>query len=304
MLTHIPWHEIHPSPSNPRRRFDEASLAELAASIREQGILQPVIVRRSSSFGMPFRYELVCGERRYRACLQAGVVELACIVRDLSDEQVIELQLTENDQRSGVTPLEEADAIVALASRFSRSPESIADKLGRPVEYVRRRLLLGDLIEDLRVLLDEERIGIGSAEMLASLPAEMQGELRAELRPDATHWNGTVKTWTRRDVAVLIARASRELARAPWALDDEALGPHACTVCPHRSSCQPSLLGDLPEGDRCLDAECWAQKTEAWVAAARASGVTVLEGEDAEKAVRYGSGFREQDLGKWVEREY
>lgn len=293
---------IDESPLNPRKKFDETALDELAGSIREQGVLQPLTVRPAGD-----RYELVIGARRLRASKLAGLDEVPVTVRELADDQVLEIMLVENDQRCPVSPIEEADAIGRLHREFHRNPDAIADRLGRSVDYVRRRLKLVDLIAPLRELLDEERIGLGSAELLASLPFGLQEELAAsDLSVDTADWHGEPVSWSASLVRQYIEKASRQLNRAPWELSAD-MAPHPCSECQMRSGAQLDLVDVWTDDeDRCLDAACWSSKMTAWVELQRDAGVEVLEGEDAQKAAeRYGrtTSIRPADYAEWIDGE-
>ena len=128
---------IDPSPTNPRKTFDEQKLQELAASIKGKGLLQEVTVRPKGE-----RYELVFGERRWRASKIAGLTEIDVKVRDLNDAQVIELQIIENCQRDDVPPLEEAEGFKMLHEQHGYSVQDLVSKTGRTEKYVRSRLKL------------------------------------------------------------------------------------------------------------------------------------------------------------------
>src|SRR5215470_9123425 len=125
-ITEIPLELIDPNPFQPRRTFSEHSLKELASSIRSTGVVQPVLLRRANQD----RYQLVAGERRWRAARLAGIVAVPAVVRELSDQDALELALTENLLREDLNPLEVARAYAALQSQFQVSHEDIAAKLG------------------------------------------------------------------------------------------------------------------------------------------------------------------------------
>ena len=164
--------ELYPSPSNPRKHF--AGLAELSLSITRKGVQIPLIVReRETAQG---RYEVVDGERRYRAAQLAGVQFVPAILRDLSDAEVLELQIENALQRDDLTPLEEARGFKALiASNPAKySAAYIADRISRSERFVVDRMRLLDLVPELQALLDQERIGVAHAELLAKLTPEDQ----------------------------------------------------------------------------------------------------------------------------------
>lgn len=149
-VQHIPLGRIRPNPQQPRRSFDEEGLAELAASIRSCGILQPLTVRRAGE-----GYELVAGERRLRAARIAGLREVPCLVAQVGEEDSALLALMENLQRRDLDCWEEAQAIARLISRYGLSQEEAARRLGRAQPTVANKLRLLRLPEDVRALLRE-----------------------------------------------------------------------------------------------------------------------------------------------------
>ena len=280
--------EIEPSHSNPRKSFDMEALTELSKSISRHGVLQPILLRPHPEDDRT-EYELVCGERRFRASREAGLKRIPARIEELDDAEVLEIQISENNQRRDVHPLEEADALHELVEKHGRKGVDVADKLGRPPKYVYRRLKLADLVDPLRQLLDEGRIGITTAEELGRLPADFQRELvEAELHPDTESY-GSPREWNSRQVEHLIEDHSRKIDNAPWKLDVCYNDIRMCSGCPRRSGEQPSLLDDGGDvDDRCLDGDCWDRKLEAWKES-RAHFVEndtdkeVLEDEDAEE---------------------
>lgn len=149
-VQYIPLGRIRPNPQQPRRSFDEEGLAELAASIRSCGILQPLTVRRAGE-----GYELVAGERRLRAARIAGLREVPCLVAQVGEEDSALLALMENLQRRDLDCWEEAQAIARLISRYGLSQEEAAPRLGRAQPTVANKLRLLRLPEDVRALLRE-----------------------------------------------------------------------------------------------------------------------------------------------------
>lgn len=149
-VQYIPLGRIRPNPQQPRRSFDEGGLAELAASIRSCGILQPLTVRRAGD-----GYELVAGERRLRAARIAGLREVPCLVAQVGEEDSALLALMENLQRRDLDCWEEAQAIARLISRYGLSQEEAARRLGRAQPTVANKLRLLRLPEDVRALLRE-----------------------------------------------------------------------------------------------------------------------------------------------------
>jgi ParB/RepB/Spo0J family partition protein len=191
-FTDIEIDQIAESTSNPRRRFGE--LEELATSIREQGVLEPLIVRPHAD--QMHGYELVAGARRLRAAKLAGLVDVPCLVRTLTDLQVLEIQITENLQRKDVHPLEEADAYAALMhADHAYTVEAVAARVGRSTSYVYQRLKLKDLCKPAREAFEADEITAAHAVRLARLSDEQQsdalhhcfhslfGEKKGERRP-------------------------------------------------------------------------------------------------------------------------
>jgi ParB family transcriptional regulator, chromosome partitioning protein len=139
----IPVEDIEPNPDQPRRALGD--LAELTASVREKGILEPLLVRKVGG-----RFEIIAGERRYRAALDAGLSEVPCVIRETSDAEMMELALVENLQRKDLTPFEEADGLRLLAEKYAYTNESMAEKLGKSRSSITEALSLGAMPEDVR----------------------------------------------------------------------------------------------------------------------------------------------------------
>jgi ParB family chromosome partitioning protein len=163
----LPIADINRNPRQPRSQMDQEELSELAASIRENGILQPLIVTPSDE---PGKYTLIAGERRLLAASLAGLDSVPAIVREASEQQSLELALIENVQRSNLTPLEAAEAYRQLADDFSLSHEQIAQRLGKSRVSITNTLRLLKLPEDVRQSLANGDISEGHARTLLSLP--------------------------------------------------------------------------------------------------------------------------------------
>ena len=156
--------QIHPGRFQPRRRFPDDELAELAQSIRAQGVLQPILVRRDDQG--PGGYELIAGERRWRAAQLAQLHEIPAVVRELSDREALEMALVENLQRENLTPLEEARAYQRLAGDFGHSQARIAEALGKSRSHVANMVRLLDLPDEVKRWLDEGGLTAGHARAL------------------------------------------------------------------------------------------------------------------------------------------
>ena len=175
---------IDPNPDQPRREFAEESIAQLAASIREQGVLQPVVVTPSPDG----RWRLVAGERRWRAARQAGLTSVPAIIRELTLQQQMEIALVENIQREDLNPVETALGIRALMDQYGYTQEQVAGRLGMSRPSVANFLRLLSLPEDILALLRSGQLSAGHAKVLAGVP---DSDTQRRLAMDAVSrgWN-------------------------------------------------------------------------------------------------------------------
>lgn len=300
---YIPLALIDESPTNPRKRFNEAKLAELADSIRASGVLQAVLVRPSPA--TEGRFELVCGARRFRASKLARTEGIPANVRALSDAAAFEAQLTENNQRDDVSPLEEAEAVLVLRERFLKPKHEIAVQLGHTSAWVESRLTLGRLPDVFKALLEEHAVDIGGALVLARVPEDRVESMATTIRDVHTREGRTVsRSW----IANRLAGVVHELDGAPFDTEDPTLvdAAGACTDCTKRTGAQASLFGEITDDDRCLDAACWSSKLDArWqlaVTDARRRRLPVI-GDRLPNALR-ADGYERADSSAWVVREY
>ena len=176
----LPLREIEPDPCQPRKTFDDETLAELSASIAEHGLLQPIAVRPKPSGG----YLIVAGERRWRASRMAGLTEVPVIVKDVADEQAMELALVENLQREDLDPVEEAAGIRELMTRCDLTQEQAARKLGKSRSALANSLRLLSLPETVLELLKSGFITIGHAKVVLGLPTPELQEEAAQMIAD------------------------------------------------------------------------------------------------------------------------
>lgn len=165
----VPLREIHPNPRQPRRFFDEERMAELAESIRQQGVLQPLIVRKVEQ-----GYELIVGERRLRAAHRAGLESVPVVVKEASDAQSLEMALVENIQREELTPIEEALAYRQLMEEFHLTQEEIASRVGKSRPAVTNLLRVLTLPDEVKEEVDRGRISVGHARALLTLENPQQ----------------------------------------------------------------------------------------------------------------------------------
>lgn len=177
VLKQIDVSRIRAGVYQPRRRFDEEALNELARSIAEHGILQPLVVRPVDDE----KYEIIAGERRFRAGQQAGLAKFPCVVKHYDDRQALAVALIENLQRSDLNALEVAQGLHRLAEDFSLTHESIAQLVGRSRSAVSNTLRLLELSEPVKKALGDDRIEMGHARALLSLPDAQQQAVLNEI---------------------------------------------------------------------------------------------------------------------------
>ena len=160
----LPVEAVERNPAQPRKRFDEARLEELAASIRQHGVVEPILVRREGQ-----RYRIVAGERRWRAAQRAGLKEIPALVREATDAQAFELALVENLQRADLNAIEEAEAYQALGDEHGLTQEAVAERVGKERSSVANALRLLKLPEDVRDAVRDGRLEMGHARALLGL---------------------------------------------------------------------------------------------------------------------------------------
>lgn len=173
----VPVDRLKPSPVQPRRHFDDSEIESLAASIRANGILQPLLVRPAREDADS--YEIVAGERRWRASQRAGQHEVPVIVRHMSDEEALELALVENLQREDLRPLEEASAFQQLVAEFGHTQDEVAQALGKSRSHVANTIRLLELPDAVKTLLDDGSLTAGHARALlnAQDPAALAAQV-------------------------------------------------------------------------------------------------------------------------------
>jgi ParB-like partition proteins len=185
----------------PRKTFDEAKLKELATSIEQHGVVQPIIVKKYDD-----RYKIIAGERRFRAARMAGLNEVPVIVRDLDEQEVLEVSLIENLQRENLNPIEEASAIRALMDEHDLTQEEVAKRLGKSRPAIANSVRLLALPEEIRALVLDGQLQAGHCRVLSSIPDE-QLMIKTALRAADGEWS--VRE-TEQQVASLLALKSLE----------------------------------------------------------------------------------------------
>lgn len=258
-FTYLQRYKIHPSPTNPRKRLDPKTINELAESIKQKGILEPLLVRRNSD-----GYELVCGERRWRAADIANLEIVPVIVKDLSDAEVLDIQIHENLHREDVHPLDEALGYKYLMDTVGLTITDLALKVGKSESFVHQRLKLNELCEEVQTDFLEGFLPIGHAMEIAKYSTEKQAEI---LKHCVYHWgqkdHGVYPLDTVKNN--IDNRIHLNLAKAPFSLKSTELRPDglACVTCPKRTGAHPTLF-QIEDGkkqvDNCLDKECFNTK--------------------------------------------
>lgn len=281
---------ICPSPMNPRKSFEKNALQELADNIGKQGLLQPITVRPVENSTKINRdgtvsdvpYEIVCGERRYRACSMLKMETIPCIVREMTDDEALDAMITENLQRRDVDPIEEAEAFRLLQERGA-STEDLALRFGKSQSYVSNRLRLNSLIPELRKALSCDLIPLGGAYMLSKLTEDDQKAFHKEYTEDCDD------SWSVTDISNWIGELFQNLWMAPfqngkdltetWNPKGELI--RRCKDCDCNTANHGCLFADMMTKEpRCTDSVCYERKKMVffdWVLRKEA-GRIVLEG--------------------------
>lgn len=305
----IPLSAITPSIRNVRQSFDPKALAELAASIKQVGVLQPILVRPLAPQGKQERFEIVGGERRWLAAERAGLTEIPAHIKPMSDSEALDAQLIENLQREHLHPLDEAAGFLRLADERQLNVRAIAARLGKDARYVARRLALNHLIPDAREDFRCERLELAHALELCRLAPEIQHEaLRACYE---TSWDDEVmvpdKTKPARHVLYLQNwlrdNVHLNLHHAPFLLEDARLREDGltCIDCPQRTGRDKALFADIKESDTCLNPFCFQAKVQSYLGL-RQTEVTAKQGKPAALlSTQYSA---TQDAGEALGRNY
>ncbi|KRM96805.1 chromosome partitioning protein, DNA-binding protein [Liquorilactobacillus aquaticus DSM 21051] len=186
VVTELKLTEIRPNPYQPRKTFDEESLAELTDSIKKTGVFQPIIVRKSTVKG----YEIIAGERRFRASKLAGKETIPAIVRQIDEASMMEIAVLENLQREDLTPLEEAEAYNTLMEKLSLTQNQVSERLGKSRPYIANYLRLLGLPSEVKKMLQTEKLSMGQARTLLALRDKKQ---LVQLAEKTIHDNLTVR---------------------------------------------------------------------------------------------------------------
>ena len=207
-LKDLPLDLITPGPFQPRSIFDKDRLKELAESIRHQGVIQPVVVRSTGDN----EYQLIAGERRWRAAQLAGIENIPAIIRDVPDEIAIAMALVENIQRENLNPIEEATALKRLVLEYQMTHQEAGDAVGRSRSAVSNLLRLLELSEEVRELVDARHLEMGHARALLSLDATLQAKAAREV---------VGKRLSVRETEQLVRRIKNPPQRKPLRMDPD-----------------------------------------------------------------------------------
>lgn len=252
---------IKPSPTNPRKKFDDSKLQELAESIKEKGVLQPILVRPLPQQG----YQLIAGERRFRAAKLAGLRVIPAVVKELDDLAALEIQVIENDQREDVLPTERAHAYRQLL-KAGRTIQQIAAKVGKSETTIRDALRIADLPEKAAEAADSGVISRAVAQLIGRVPNEKTREKVALLvlngRTNPNSPLGQTEPLNVRQTEELIREHFvRELKSAPFSWKDDTLPPGSCLTCKKRAANAGEEYKTV-RGDMCLDTVCFHEKAK------------------------------------------
>ncbi len=209
----VPVAAVHPNPFQPRRQFKEEELTELAASIKENGLLQPIVVRPAGNRRGADRWELVAGERRWRAVTRLGWKDVPALVRDVDDRTLLVLALVENLQRSGLGAMEEAQGYQQLVDEFGLSQKDVAEAVGRDRSTVANTLRLLQLPASVRKLVEDGSLTAGHARALLGAPSNRR---MAELAKQAVE-----KDWSVRETESRVRKSKPEKKRSKKAKEED-----------------------------------------------------------------------------------
>ncbi len=294
----LPHAAIVRSKTNPRTHFDEAFIADLATSIKANGVLQAILVRPLPGSrlqetledlipGQPRpTHEIVAGEQRWRAAGIAGLRTIPAMIRQLTDTQVLELQLVENLKRRDLHPMEEAEGYERLRETVGLTAEDIADRIGKGRSYVYKTMNLLKLVPDARAAFYDGKLTRSTAELVAMRPAGLQLQVLKDIT--ATDFHGEPMSY-RKAKDHIDNNYMLRLGSAVFKITDESLVPAAgsCRTCPKRSGANPQLFDDVAHADTCTDPSCFGVKKEAHYARIRveaeARGQTVITGKEAKE---------------------
>jgi ParB family chromosome partitioning protein len=256
----IYWGLIKESTLNPRKTFDIDAIKELAESIAKQGLLQPITVRPFPEMKIEIPkemkgklcYQIVCGARRYRAAQYAGLDEIPCIVREMTDEEAFDAMITENLQRKDVEPMDEARAFYELHKRGT-SFEELAARFGKSISFIRHRIKLNDLVPELAELLEKKELQISHAQELCKLTVEHQTTLFNDKYSESAQ---SYYKWNDKSIKDIKNYIESDFRR----LDKEIFDKSDCENCEFRCGAN-ALFAEYSE-NKCTNPDCFDEKVK------------------------------------------
>lgn len=299
-VTDVEMSLIRISPKNYRKTIDESSINELAENIRQFGLINPITVRpvgildyldeeTGEIISTGDGYEIVCGERRFRACkllydeeCKANEIlsarkkkkldkyrTIPCVIREMGDEEAFDAMMTENLMREDVDPFEESYAFVEMIKQ-GKSIEDLALKFGKSVSFIRKRLVLNELIDEIKQMVQGDKLSLSVAMYVSRFTKEQQADALKR---------GIISE----GVAEKSVRSSfewnlqKKLNRAVFGVDEDVDGYKKCSMCPSNSACQGKLFDEDVEEPSCMDINCFSRKTmDAIIKKAKESDVVLV----------------------------
>jgi ParB/RepB/Spo0J family partition protein len=308
----IPLNEIELTPANVRKSFDQKKFAELVKSVKGKGILQAILLRPHPAPTGAIKYQIVAGERRFRAATEAGLNEIPAYIKVMDDVEALSAGITENLVREDIHPLDEADGYLRLKEELKLTVRQIAERVAKDIRYVVRQLTLTCLIEEARADFFNEHLTLSHALEICRLDPEIQSAALLacyEVKPmpgedDETEFVAD-KTKPCRSVRYLQEWLEKNvhlnLKTAPFKLDDTRLREDGltCLACPQRSGYDKLLFADIKDADTCLNPLCFQAKEQALVQITKAAVQAKQEKPVASISSYYGARTAEEGtLGK------
>jgi len=264
-VRNIPLTDICPSNLNPRKTFDQESLNELAENIKENGLIQPITVRKLPK-GSDHKFEIVCGERRYRAVTIAGMEEIPCVVRELDDKQAFAAMIIENLQRKDVDPMEEAAAFSKLYTDGTMKIAEIAKMLGKSSSFVTSRIQLNNIIPEFEALMRNGTLYLVHLLEICKLTQDQQKVLYENCFSEAC-----IARWTQKILKLEILHEMIDehvmnfFDTAQFSLADSSFAcGKDCEGCPFNTKNKPESYKDSAR-PRCMNAVCFKQKVQEYI---------------------------------------
>lgn len=290
---HLPINQVVASKTN-RKRFDEAKLQELANNISQHGVMQPILVRPIA--GKKPTFEIVAGERRWRASQMAGQENIPAIVRELEDVEALQLQVFENLHREDLHPMEEAEGFSQLLKKsqdlVGYTADELAAKVGKSRAYIYASLKLCDLCEEARQAFFDGKLHKETAILVARIPGK---KLQMQAIEEITH-DGQQLSF-RRAAEVIRNNYTLKLSTAPFNTEDAfiLIGAGKCSECPKRSGNCAELYPDIDSPDVCTDPTCFADKRRNHLHKVAENGTHVILGKEARKILPHRGNYVNSD---------